>query len=321
MNPQAAAALLGFLFGCGGWLALVRLPFMRAATFTERITPQLRSQDTGSRLLRTPERAVTPFGPLERILRPVLRDLVGRLGRFRWGNAALQERLTRAGSPRTPLDFRAEQLLLGGGAFAGVLLFCLLGVFSGRISPVPAVLAAVSAAVFLCLVREQWLNQRIRSREARMLREFPGLAELMALAVGAGMNARAALERVARVAQGELAAEFTVTLADARSGTPFLEALRGMSRRVQLVPVERFVDGLVVAVERGTPLGDVLRAQAQDVRDLGKRELMEAAGRKEILMMVPVVFGVLPLTVLFAVFPGIAAITIMLQGGCPEPTV
>lgn len=145
-----------------------------------------------------------------------------------------------------------------------------------------------------------------------MLREFPGLAELMALAVGAGMNARAALERVARVAHGELAAEFARALADARSGTPFPESLREMSRRVQLVPVERFVDGLLVAIERGTPLGDVLRAQAQDVRDLGKRELMEAAGRKEILMMVPVVFGVLPLTVLFAVFPGIAAITVML---------
>jgi tight adherence protein C len=35
---------------------------------------------------------------------------------------------------------------------------------------------------------------------------------------------------------------------------------------------------------------------------------MEAAGRKEIGMMVPLVFGVLPLTVIFAVYPGIAAL-------------
>ena len=33
---------------------------------------------------------------------------------------------------------------------------------------------------------------------------------------------------------------------------------------------------------------------------------MEAGGKKEIAMMVPVVFLVLPVTVLFAVFPGIA---------------
>ena len=61
---------------------------------------------------------------------------------------------------------------------------------------------------------------------------------------------------------------------------------------------------MVVAVERGTPLAEVLRAQAQDVREAGRRALMEAGGRKEIAMMVPVVFLVLPVTVLFAVFPG-----------------
>ena len=51
-------------------------------------------------------------------------------------------------------------------------------------------------------------------------------------------------------------------------------------------------------------------AQAQDVRDTAKRELMESAGKKEIGMMVPLVFGVLPLTVIFAVFPGLAAISL-----------
>jgi len=32
----------------------------------------------------------------------------------------------------------------------------------------------------------------------------------------------------------------------------------------------------VVAIERGTPLADVLRAQATDVREVGKRALLEA---------------------------------------------
>ena len=68
--------------------------------------------------------------------------------------------------------------------------------------------------------------------------------------------------------------------------------------------LRRFVDGVVIAVQRGTPLADVLRAQAQDVREEGRRALMEAGGRKEIAMMVPVVFLILPVTVLFAVFPG-----------------
>jgi tight adherence protein C len=53
-------------------------------------------------------------------------------------------------------------------------------------------------------------------------------------------------------------------------------------------------------------LADVLRAQAADVREAGQRALMDTAGKKEIAMMIPVVFLVLPVTVLFAVYPGFA---------------
>jgi len=65
------------------------------------------------------------------------------------------------------------------------------------------------------------------------------------------------------------------------------------------------VHGLVVAIERGTPLAGVLRAQATDVRESAKRALLEAGGQKELQMMVPVVFLILPVTVLFALYPGL----------------
>ena len=48
----------------------------------------------------------------------------------------------------------------------------------------------------------------------------------------------------------------------------------------------------------------VLR-KAIDAREDAKRALIESAGRKEILMLLPLVFLILPLSVLFAVFPGI----------------
>jgi tight adherence protein C len=76
-----------------------------------------------------------------------------------------------------------------------------------------------------------------------------------------------------------------------------------------LEPFARFVQGLVVGIERGTPLADVLRAQAVDVRELSKRALLEAGGRKEITMMMPVVFLILPITVLFALYPGLLTLT------------
>lgn len=83
-----------------------------------------------------------------------------------------------------------------------------------------------------------------------------------------------------------------------------VSALERMAARTSLPALARFVDGMAIAVERGTPLADVLRAQATDVREMGRRALLEAGGRKEIAMLVPVVFLVLPVTIIFALFPG-----------------
>jgi tight adherence protein C len=141
-----------------------------------------------------------------------------------------------------------------------------------------------------------------------MLTEFPTVAELLALSVAAGEGAIGAVERVSRSCGGELAAELRRALADARSGATLVQALDRMARRTDLAGLARFVDGVTVAVERGTPLADVLRAQAADVRDLSRRRLIEAGGTREVLMMLPVVFVLLPITVLFVVFPGFAVL-------------
>jgi tight adherence protein C len=141
-----------------------------------------------------------------------------------------------------------------------------------------------------------------------MLSEFPVVADLLALSVAAGEGVVAALDRVVRVSSGELAVELRRAIADVRAGETLSDALGAVAGRTELPALARFVDGVVVAVERGTPLAEVLKAQAQDVREARRRALVETAGRKEIAMMVPVVFLVLPVTVLFALFPGLISI-------------
>ncbi len=296
--------------GIGLWLVIFRSPFMRAVTLSQRIEPQLKSQILESRLLRAGEHSPTPFGPLGRILRPVLQDGLATLARLNPASKATARRLAQAGIDKSPVDFRAEQLLWAAAGFAVSIIFIVFGAASGRFNPVLAAVAVLGSGVGGFIFRDYWLGAQIRRRESKMMAEFPGLAELMALAVSAGESATGALDRVCRSAEGELTKEFAKVLTETRAGKPLIQALQEFSARTDLAPLVRFVDGIVVAVERGTPLADVLRAQAQDVRDTAKRDLMETAGKKEIAMMVPLVFGVLPLTVVFAVFPGIAAINL-----------
>ncbi|WP_345712030.1 type II secretion system F family protein, partial [Kineococcus glutinatus] len=245
---------------------------------------------------------------LQQLLAPFVADAAGQVERVLGGAASVRRRLDAAGSGLSVAQFRAEQVLWGlAGAAVGAVLGVLLVASRGG-SPVPALLLWLLATAGGVLGRDWALTGQADRRRARVLAEFPAVAELLALSVGAGEGAVAALERVGRTCTGEVAAELRRVLGEVRAGVPLVVALEAFAVRCDAPVVSRFVDAVVVAVERGTPLGDVLRAQAQDVREAGYRRLVEAGGRKEVLMLVPVVLLVLPVTVLFAVYPGLVVL-------------
>ena len=158
----------------------------------------------------------------------------------------------------------------------------------------PLLIFCVIAFVLGVLLRENRLTAQVTHRERLILQEFPTVAELLALAVAAGESPVAALDRVVRRTHGELSAELGRVLAQVRTGTPIARAFDELASRSGLAVVSRFAEGIAIAVERGTPLADVLHAQAGDVREAGRRALIESGARREVLMMVPVVFLVLP---------------------------
>ncbi|MGB8386073.1 MAG: type II secretion system F family protein [Dermatophilaceae bacterium] len=298
-------ALLGLTLAIGILLVAGGLPQSRRPGLEERLAPYLRDAAPPSRLLsQATSRPVR--GVIGRVVDPVVGDLAVRLDRLVGGAPSVRRRLLRAGRPPDVEAFRAEQVLWGtAGGVVGVGLG-LVALLTRGAAPLAVVLLVLAFVLVGVLARDNWLTRQARRREARMLAEFPTVAELLALAVSAGEGATGALDRVCRLSKGELSGELARCLADARAGANLPTALQGLADRTGLVSLARFVDGMVVAVERGTPLAEVLRAQAQDVREAGRRAVMESGGRKEIAMMVPVVFLVLPVTVLFAVFPGFA---------------
>ncbi|MGB8651393.1 MAG: type II secretion system F family protein [Mycobacteriales bacterium] len=303
-----SATLLGLGLGASGGTGLLLVatgtPLTRRPGLDARLAPYLRDTPRPSRLLEQ-RRSLTPFPTAERLLGPALGDLVRAVERWVGGTASVRRRLEQQGADLTVEQFRAEQVLCGGFGLAAALALALLSVLVGSGTSPAALLASAGLFTVLgVLARDRYLTTQVARREERMLEEFPTIAELLALAVTAGEGPVGALERVTRISGGELSRELGRALADARAGASLVQALEGIAARTSLAPLARFVDGVAIAVERGTPLAEVLRAQAVDVREAGKRQLLESAGRREIAMMVPVVFLVLPVTVVFALFPG-----------------
>jgi tight adherence protein C len=217
----------------------------------------------------------------------------------------VRSRLDRLGSDSSVERFRIEQLLWGlGGLLASSLLLGTRYLGGSSADPIVAVVLTLLAFIAGVLMRDRMLSIEVKRRITEMEAEFPTLVELLALAVGAGEGVVSALERVSRVGQGPLVSELERALAQLRAGSNLNDALTQLARRVDVPEVRRFVDALVVALERGTPMADVLAAQAADARERQRRSLIESGGRKEIAMMIPVVFLVLPLSVFYALFPG-----------------
>lgn len=304
------ALATGGLAGLGGGLALllVASALRRARpSLAARVDPYLLP---ARRWAAAPDAAPArgPLAVAARLARPWLGDVARLLDRFGSTSADIRRRLDLAGSGASVEQVRVEQVAWSAvGLAAG--LAAALGIGASRGAPLP-VLAAFVAVCTLggALARDRRLTRAARRRQDRLRDQLPDLAELLALAVGAGEGALGALDRVTRTAHGDLAGELRAALAEARAGTPLTEALSHLAQRTGVPAIRRFTDGVAVAVERGTPLADVLRAQAADARATRRRDLMELGGKKEIAMMAPVVFLILPVTVVFALFPGLAVL-------------
>jgi len=138
--------------------------------------------------------------------------------------------------------------------------------------------------------------------------EFPSVVELFAILVSAGMSPSAALLRISEVSTGQFASLLQTCIHEMRHGAPLASALDAMNEMVKSPAIRRFNDSILIAMERGTPLSDVVARQVDEVRQSQRTQMLEKAGKAEIALMIPVVFLILPVSVLFALWPSYFAL-------------
>lgn len=296
---------LGLATGLSLTFLVLALPFMRRPRLEDRIGPYLRTTQVAEDKYHLTAPTETGFGGLfHHFLLRCVRWVSSRMTT----DASVTARLSRLGSAWSVDSFRARQvLLIVAGLVAGATLCAVIIVVRG-FNPFVCIVLIVLGGISGHFLNDWLLTQAVKKREERILAEFPTIAELLALSITAGEGTVDALNRVCHTATGELSDELNIALAQARTGTSLVDALDSMARRTGIQSLIQFVDGLAIALARGTPLSDVLRAQAADVREEGRRKLMELSGKKEVGMLVPVVLFVLPITVLFAVYPSLTVL-------------
>jgi tight adherence protein C len=305
VSPDVAwGVVAGAALGLGLWSLAALTPRMSRPRLARRVAPYVADVSPAAREAIAPP----PSGPLPVLgvmLEPVLSRGRALLGSTLGGGELLARRLRQAGSTQSVEAFRSRQVLWGlAGAAIGVGVV----LAASRVQSVPLPIQVLAVALFTAtgvVARELLVQQTAKRRLARLGEELPVVLEFLTLSLSAGEGISDALRRVARTGRGELAAELAQVVAAVGTGLPLAETLQRLAADLDLPPFTRCVEQIVGALERGTPLAEVLRAQAQDARDDAKRALLETAGKKEVGMLVPLVFLILPVTVAFAIFPGI----------------
>ncbi|WP_067201028.1 type II secretion system F family protein [Microbacterium sp. XT11] len=300
-SAAAVSVLLGGALAAGLLGVLAALPRWRAASLTTRIGPYVRDVVADDDL---PRLSLPRVGVLPAARRSAWRRILDLFDRMLGGGESLRLRLSQAGLEVEPTAFRGRQLAwtIAGVAAGAVLLivFALAGRLSAPVTLLPLIGGATAAVTY-----DAQLTARAKARRTRLSDELPTTLEFLALCLSAGEGFLDALRRVAAIGSGELTAELRHVVVAVGTGSPLADALGEMAGRLQLPGLSRAVDQVIAALEHGAPLAAVLQAQAGDARDDAKRALIEQAGRKEILMLLPLVFLILPMSVLFAIYPGL----------------
>lgn len=227
-----------------------------------------------------------------------------------WGtDERVSQTLRHCQDQRTLIQFRRSQMLCMFSLQAVIMIWASLrNAIHRSVSPgfVLLLLIAVIPASGWAMYN-LYQNRAVKIQQA-IDQQLGGILELLAFSVSAGEPIVLAIERVSNLCSGYLAnvlADIPNRLAD---GATVAQALAVTTNQTSSSALSRSMRSVQTALDRGTPIAGVLRAQAAQARATNQQNSLELAGKKEAMMMVPVVFFILPMIVFIALYPGLSAL-------------
>jgi tight adherence protein C len=156
-------------------------------------------------------------------------------------------------------------------------------------------------------VRAQFTS---RKRLTLASSELPEILDLMSVALSAGDGIYGALARVVPRANGVLADSLEALLGSLELGGELEAELSRLAKRLPHPQIIEFTNKLLMALRRGTPLAQMLSSLSNSARADQRNHLLKQVGRNETKMLIPLVFLILPVTVMFAVYPSLQLLSI-----------
>jgi len=154
------------------------------------------------------------------------------------------------------------------------------------------------------ILPDLWLNKIIKKRQAAALRDLPHVIDLLNICVGAGLDFMIAVARVIQEFRPcVLINELKVLLQEIQMGSPRREALKNLALRINSPEVISFTRTLIQADRMGTPIGEVLKMQAEEIRLRRFQKGEEMALKAPIKLLFPLLFFIMPVVLIIVAGP------------------
>lgn len=185
----------------------------------------------------------------------------------------------------------------------------ILGIWGWDSNPIFNILFAVLGGFYGWKLPDTWLTMKMRARQFQIQMALPDTIDLITVSVEAGLGLYAAIQRISERFDNPLSDEFLRALQEVRLGRTNAEALRDLARRVDISDLNTLITALVQAEVLGISVANVLRVQAERLREIRSQRAREQAQKAPLKMMFPLVLFIFP--ALFIVILGPAAIKII----------
>lgn len=162
----------------------------------------------------------------------------------------------------------------------------------------------ILGVVLLYLNPLLWLRQAVARRQRSILRSLPFVLDLLTLSVEAGLDFMSALQRnVERRRLDALGEELVRVIREIQLGTPRRNALKAMSKRVDLPDMRSVVNALVQADELGVSIGAILRIQSDQIRQRRFDRAERLANEAPVKLLGPLLLFIFPSVFLILLGP------------------
>ncbi len=165
------------------------------------------------------------------------------------------------------------------------------------------------------LVPSWWLRHRIKARREQVTNDLPDLLDLMTISVAAGLGLEQAMQVSCARFESPVCHELRLTLREMELGLSRQDALENMKLRTDIDDLVTFAVVLAQADALGLPIGRVLQAQADEMRDKRRQRAREKAAKVPVKILFPLALCFLPAIMIVVLGPIVGPIKHALHGG------